>query len=443
MHVIYNALLYLVTIVCAPLLIILLLVEKRYRAGFFQKFGLYSWKEILSNLSTRPLWIHAVSVGEVMTAIPFIKEIKRLFPQIPVILSTGTATGRHIAKRNSRGIDHIIFFPFDYPFIVKLFISRLRPLVFIALETELWPNFLRELKQRTIPALIISGRISGRSFRNYRRFGFFFKQVLDTVACFCMQSPADAERIIAMGADKSRVVVTGNLKFDLPIPGVEQAEKDSLHQGLNLTAERRIFIAGSTHRGEEEIILDAYQALKKEAPDLALIIAPRHPERFGEVEALIQSRGFRFSRKTALENSAGSKSCDVILLDTVGELSRLYAIGTVIFVGGSLVPVGGHNVLEPAVFRRPVIFGPHMGNFSEIAKTLKRSSGAVQIHSTADLINQVSRLLGDASLRESLGANAFQVVARNSGALQRSMEIVRPVIEEQAKLNLELRNSEK
>jgi len=431
MYFIYNALLYLVSIICAPVLLFLVIINKRYGQGFVQKLGVISWQPLMHTAHRPPVWIHAVSVGEVAAAITLVKEIKQKFPEAPIVLSTSTTTGNATARQYLHLIDHLIFFPYDYPFIVRRFIARIRPRVFIALETELWPNFLRELGHQGIPVVMVSGRISPRSFRNYRAFRFLFKNVLKDITCFCMQSSADAERIIALGADRGRVQVTGNIKFDLPIPDLSGARQDELYQSLNLQQGQKLFIAGSTHPGEEEIVLEVFQKLHKDLPDLVLLIAPRHPERFNEVESLIRARGMCFCRKTALTSLAGAELVEVILLDTIGELANLYSIGTVIFIGGSLVPVGGHNVLEPAIYKRPVLFGPYMDNFSAIAKILIEHNGAIPVRDGADLGAQAARLLGDAQLLETLGENAFQAVAENAGALKKSMDVIRGFIEGQ------------
>jgi len=427
MYFVYNAILYLASIVCSPVLLFLLLINRRYGEGFFQKLGIISWKPLMQAANSRPVWIHAVSVGEVTAAIPLVKEIKQLFPEAPIVLSTSTATGNLTARQYLHLIDHLIFFPYDYPFVVRRFIGRLRARVFIVLETELWPNFLRELGHQGIPAVMVSGRISPRSFRNYRALRFLFKNVLEHIACFCMQSSADAERIISLGADSSRVLVTGNIKFDQPMPDGSNAGQDELYHALNLKQGQKLFIAGSTHHGEEEIVLEVFKELQKGMPDLVLLIAPRHPERFNEVEALVRAKGMRFCRKTSMIPSAA----DVILLDTIGELAKLYRIGTVIFIGGSLVPVGGHNVLESAVYKKPVLFGPYMDNFSAIAKTLIEHHGAIQVQNGTELGMQAARLLSDAQLREAMGENAFQAVAENVGALKKSMDVIKKFIEQQ------------
>jgi 3-deoxy-D-manno-octulosonic-acid transferase len=280
---------------------------------------------------------------------------------------------------------------------------------------------------------MVSGRISSRSFPRYRKFRFFFQRVLANLTCCCMQSSADAQRLIELGAEPAAVRVTGNLKFDQALPEVSRELAEKLCRDLNLKPEQPVFIAGSTHKGEEEIILAAFRELKKNFSGLVLILAPRHPGRFDEVAALIQKTGLPFSRKTALSAAAAGPG-DVILLDTIGELATLYSIATIVFIGGSLVPVGGHNLLEAAVFKKPVLFGPHMESCAEIANALQRNGGGIEVVDQAGLIKQARLLLSDRGLRESAGAHAYQVIADNSGALQKSMDVLKPIIEQQAAL---------
>jgi 3-deoxy-D-manno-octulosonic-acid transferase len=363
-----------------------------------------------------------------MAAIPLIKEIKRNYPLQPIFLSTITVTGNLTAQRNAKSVDRIIYFPFDYPFLVKMFLLRIKPIIFITIETEIWPNFLRQLDRQQVPSIMISGRISHHSFRNYYFFRFFFKKVLRNIAFFCMQTDVDADRIVKIGANPQKVMITGNIKFDQQIPAITVDEKEALYQNLHLKKDTKIFIAGSTHSGEEEIILNIYQVLKKDIPDLVLLLAPRHPERFDEVATLIHRKGILFTRKTTLGHSLKDPPNEVILLDTIGELSKIYSIGTFIFVGGSLVPIGGHNALEPAVFKKAVLFGPHMENFSEIAKILLKNNGALQVHSEEEFIQNALRLLRDNDFREKLGSSAFHVVEKHCGAVEKSMEIMKPIL---------------
>ena len=427
MYVLYNTVLILLTVLLSPLIGGLLLFRRKHRCGFLQKCGFISGIDNESALKTRPIWVHAVSVGEVMATIPFLKELKKRYPDIPVVLSTVTETGNLTARRNAKDADHVIYFPFDYPVFARRLVLKVNPLVFVTFETEIWPNILRELSRRNIPSIVVSGRISHNSFKRYYMFRFFFKKVLSYISCFCMQTGKDAERIISVGAVPERVRVTGNIKFDHQIPAITSDETDRIYRDFNIDKKKNIFIAGSTHRGEEKIVADVFRALRKKVSDLVLILAPRHPERFDEVYELLIAEGIRVERKTSLILT-GAPAPDVILLDTIGELSKIYSIATIVFIGGSLVPVGGHNVLEPAVFSKPVIFGNQMWNFLEISKILKRKKAAIQVAGEKEFTEQALELLQDINLRRQIGNTAFNVIMENSGALGKSIEVLMPLL---------------
>jgi 3-deoxy-D-manno-octulosonic-acid transferase len=406
----------------------MLLIRRKYRCGFFRKCGLLSLSRVNKTLQSPPVWVHAVSVGEVMAAVPFIKEIKKRYPEVSLLLSTVTETGHFTAQRNAKEADLIIFFPFDFPFIVRRMISKIRPLVFVSLETEIWPNFLRELARQGIKSMIVNGRISSNSFKNYYFFRFFFKKVLSIISHFSMQTPTDAERIIKIGAPPARVMVSGNIKFDQQVPPIAPEEKEQICKELKVMENRKIFIAGSTHRGEEEMVIDVYRTLKEKIHDLVLLLAPRHPERFDEVEEILKQTDITYIRQTALQAGSIHRSPDVILLDTIGELAKIYSIGTIVFIGGSLVPVGGHNVLEPAVFSKPVIFGKFMGNFSEISRILKDKNAAIQVSDKEEFTKQAIHLLETPEICNQIGSNAFEVVKQNSGAVNKSVDILARIL---------------
>ena len=428
MYFIYNILLFSISFLALPFILFAMLSTKKYRSGLSQKVGFVP-ASILSKLSgERPVWIHAVSVGEVMTTIPLIRKLKKKYPDQKIVLSTVTVTGNYTATLNAKEADAVIYFPFDYPFIVKRVIRTINPKLFITLETELWPNFLRALKRNHIPSVVISGRISKNSYPRYRWTRFFFSKVLENIDAFYMQTDVDARRIIDIGAPRDRVVTVGNLKFDQSLPIVTEEEKAEFYKMLYVNEGQKIFIAGSTHRGEEDIILDIFQTLKKSHPDLILILAPRHPERFNEVAQLITRYGLRDIKRTALTRQAQTNPYDVILLDTIGELSKLYSIGTIIFVGGSLVPIGGHNVLEPAVHKKAVLFGPHMDNFLEISSHLMNNGGGLQVHTREELLTHAQKLLSDDTLRTDLGEKAFEIISPNQGAIEKAMEIIETFI---------------
>ena len=425
MYFIYNILLSITSILLSPLILFALLREEKYRMGLSQKLGFLPPHLLLKLSGSRPVWIHAVSVGEVTSTIPLIQEIKKRYPSQKIILSTVTVTGNYTATIRVREVDAVIYFPLDYSFIVKKVIRQIKPKLFIILETELWPNILRELKRNNIPSVVVSGRISNRSYHKYRWGRFFFTKVLDNIHLFCMQTEVDSKRIINIGADKDRVTTVGNLKFDQCVPTITTEEKENLYNMLSLKEGQTIFIAGSTHKGEENIVLEVFKNLKKTYEDLILILAPRHPERFDEVADLISHQKLRSIKKTKIKVAQKSNHHDIILLDTIGELSKLYSIGTIIFVGGSLVSTGGHNVLEPVAYKKAVIFGPHMDNFSEISRCLRESGGGFQVNNQEEFLSQTEMLLQNDVDRDKLGEKAFEVIAHNQGAINKSMEAIK------------------
>jgi 3-deoxy-D-manno-octulosonic-acid transferase len=367
-------------------------------------------------------WVHAVSVGEVMAAVPLVQALQMRWPAADVVVSTVTATGDRVARARLPEAAAVFTFPLDFPGAVRRTVGRIAPAAFIALETELWPNLLRALRRAGVPAVLANGRISDRSYRRYRLVRGLFRRVLDDVALLCMQSEEDARRIINLGARPERVLVTGNLKMEAPPGDAGTAEiwRRLLHLG-----QAPVVVAGSTHRGEEALVLDAFRAVRPAADGLRLVLAPRHPERLGEVEALIQSRGLAVVRRSRV--SPGSTP-DVILVDTMGELASLYAVADVIFVGGSLVPVGGHNVVEPALHAKSVVFGPHMTNFREAAALLLRADAAIQVGNESELATALGRLLGDPTAREALGRAAWNAVRAHQGACVRTVAAIERVL---------------
>ena len=425
MFLIYNIISTIASIFALPYLLAKATVRERYRFGLARKLGLVVDPGLSRLSKERPIWVHAVSVGEVMAAVPLIRRMKREHPHLKIVLSTVTATGRKTAERNLPELDALTFFPFDLYWPIQRAIRLINPRLFITLETELWPNLLMTLNRRGIPALLVNGRISDSSFKGYRMFQPLFRRALSAFSYLCMQSEADADRILAIGADPAQVLVTGNMKYDGAWEEVgPEAGKYALHL-LGLEEGARPFIAGSTHRGEEEAVLSVFLGLKEHHPDLILVIAPRHPERFNEVANLVSSRGIKLVRRTEIDGHHGA---DVILLDTIGELSRLYAGASIIFIGGSLIPFGGHNPLEAAVYGKPVLFGPHMENFRDIAEGLIKGGGAFRVASPSELYSRASALLTDGQLLEGVGRRAEEVVKRNRGACEATMRVVNEVL---------------
>ncbi len=419
MYMLYNILLVLLTVLLSPVILFKLITVKKYRGGISQKLGLIRSQVRQISQGTHPLWVHAVSVGEVMAAHPLIRELKKKYPNRKLILSTVTVTGNHTAHLRVPEADAVFFFPFDFPWIVRRVIRGIDPAIVLVAETELWPNFFRELKRANIPSALINGRISPHSFKNYMKFKTFFGQVFSHVTLFCMQSAEDAARIKDIGAPFEKVMVTGNLKFDQKIPS-NQSRTVPIPKGS------KVITAGSTHRGEEVALLDVFRRLREQFPELILIIAPRHPERFDEVAGLINKAGFECQRRTRLKGTVK----DVLLLDTIGELHSFYGVCDLAFVGGSLVKVGGHNLLEPAAMKKPVIFSKYMFNFKEISEALITAGGGILVKDKEELYNEAHKLLSDHNFASQIGSKAFGVIEANSGATKRTIDAVAKLIRE-------------
>lgn len=413
MYVLYNLFLTIATVALFPVILFKLITVPKYRGGMTQKLGRLRKSVLTVIKGTRPIWVHAVSVGEVMAAHPLIRELKKKYPDRKLILSTVTVTGNYTARRRVPEADAVFYFPFDFPCIVRRVIRGINPLIVLVAETELWPNFFRELKRSGIPSAVINGRISPKSHKNYQKFKKLFSRVFDNVDLFCMQSEADAGRIRDIGADPLKVMVTGNLKFDQKLPVRMSAP-------LAIASGKKVITAGSTHKGEEAALLDIFKRLRWKYPDLILIIAPRHPERFDEVEGLINRAGYDCQRRTKLKGPVK----DVLLLDTIGELRSFYSLGDIAFVGGSLVKVGGHNLVEPAAMRKPVIFSRYMFNFKEISEALLSAGGGIMVKDKEELYVQIDNLLSDKELARSMGERAFSVIEMNSGAAQKTIDAV-------------------
>ena len=417
MYVIYNIFLVVATVFLSPVVLFKLITVPKYRGGLTQKLGRLRKSVMRVIKGSRPIWVHAVSVGEVMAAHPLIRELKKKYPHRKLILSTVTVTGHFTASRRVPEADAIFYFPFDYPCIVRRVIKGINPEIVLVAETELWPNFFRELKRQGIPAAVINGRISPHSYKNYQKFRKFFGMVFDQVTLFCMQSEEDAQRIKDIGADPGKVMVTGNLKFDQKIQGAQA-------NPVAISAGRKVITAGSTHRGEEAALLEVFSRLREKYPKLLLIIAPRHPERFDEVEGVINSAGYECQRRTSLRGPVK----DVLLLDTIGELRSFYAMCDIAFVGGSLVKVGGHNLLEPAAMKKPVIFSRYMFNFKEISEALISSGGGIMVKDKGELYAELNALLADGDRAKSMGERAFRVIESNAGAAKKTIEAISRLI---------------
>lgn len=364
------------------------------------------------------IWVHAVSVGEVIAVLPLLKAIKKTWPEKKIVLSTITYTGQRVANEKFPEADRIMYLPWDSSLIVKGVAKKIKPDIFFTVETELWPSLFRVLKQQGATVFVMNGRLSVHSFKGYQRIKFFIKDLLSSIDGLYMQDKISAERVLALGAPVSHVQVIGNLKFDMNLSKQELSWTKGL-KGPVLTA-------GSTHRGEDEIILRAFKQTQQQIKGIKLILAPRHPERFDEVEELLKKEQVVYVRRSHLKQNDNRliNHADVILLDTIGELSAVYAISAAAFVGGSLVPVGGHNILEPAYWSVPVIFGPHMDNFP-IAENFLEQEAAIQVHSADQLAQAVIKLLESGQEAKRLGTNARLLLDKDIGAVDRALNVIK------------------
>jgi 3-deoxy-D-manno-octulosonic-acid transferase len=368
-----------------------------------------------------------VSVGELLTARPLIAGLRQRHPELRIFVSTTTMAAQQLARRSMADADAVFYFPFDLALVVRRTLDLVKPKLFLMMETEIWPNLLRECRARGVRAAVVNGRLSARSFPRYRLARGFFRRVLADIDAFCVQSEESARRFVEIGALPERVTVTGSLKFDSLEPaasaGAQARPRDRVLRYFRFAPSRPVFVAGSTMKGEEAMVLRVFRRLKTAQPAAVLVLAPRHPERFGEVVQLSQQEGFRTARRSDLPIDAEPRA-DVVVLDTIGELATVYQLGTVVFVGGSLVPTGGHNVLEPAVFGRPVVFGPHMQNFAEIAAAFLANGAGVQVNDEGALEDQVLGLMTDPVRRARLGAAARALVEANRGAKEKTLAVL-------------------
>ena len=413
------------------LLLPLLLVFHGYRSArrgrrcaFAERFGAIAGEDLALISGGGVIWVHAVSVGETIASFPLLKGVRARYPGHRIVISNVTETGRSVAQKCGLA-DLCIYLPFDYRFAVRAALDHVRPELIVIMETELWPNFIHEAHARGIPVVLANGRISDRSFPRYQRFGWFFRPMLQELAALCMQSAEDARRIRAIGAPEPAVHVVRNLKFDVPVQPPAAGLMPQMRARYRVPADCLVFTAGSTHAGEEQAVIAAYRTLLSERKDLFMILAPRHPERCPEVGGLLALAGLPFVlRSTLAEGQAALPPGGVLLVDTVGELVTLYGVSDLVFVGGSLVPTGGHNVLEPAALGVAVLFGPHMMNFREIAALVLSARAGVQVEDGAGLTEALRSMVADGASRRATGLRGAALVEENSGSTKRHLAVI-------------------
>ncbi|HEY9870660.1 MAG TPA: 3-deoxy-D-manno-octulosonic acid transferase [Candidatus Obscuribacterales bacterium] len=413
-----------------------LLLSAKRRCGLGQKLGIVPHHiRVRPGTRQQPVWFHAVSVGEFNAAWPLIQRFLKEYPDCPVCVSTTTRTGQDLARQRLAGAGEVFYFPLDLPWAVAAWLDAVRPSLVAIVETEIWPGFTSECTGRKIPIIVVNGRISSRSFGSYYRLRAFFGPVIRQFSTVAAQSSTDAERYRAIAGQSLNLAVTGNLKFDGLKP-IASGEADELRKRMNLAPDQLVLVAGSTHEGEEQAVLAAFRKLQEAlGTDGAgrahatprLILAPRHPERFTRTAELITEAGFRPRRYSAGEGFEGDQ--DVFLLDTIGELFRYYSLASVAFVGGTLVPIGGHNILEPYAYAVPVICGPHLDKTQDVANALSERQAIRIVHQEPELAQQLIELARSEQLRRQLGNAGRQLLSESQGAVERTLALLRPYLE--------------
>ncbi len=419
MRWLYTLVIYLITPLVLLLLAIRGLHNRHWLKRWPQRFGWFDPPE-----KTGGIVVHAVSVGEVNAASSLVKALSQHFPQLPLCLTTFTPTGSDRVHSLFQNEVFHVYVPLDLPGAVKRFFDRIQPVFLIIMETEIWPNLYIEANRRDIPVMIANARISERSIQGYRRFKRMTTAALSHVSWIAAQSKLDAERLIEIGADETRLEVTGNLKFDVELPPGLLEQGEAIRQTWG--SKRLVLVAGSTHEGDEKPVLEAFKQLLRQFPEALLVLVPRHPERFGRAAQLTRACGLTVCLHSELIDCPPSTQCFIV--DAMGELLRYYAACDVAFVGGSLEPIGGHNALEPAALAKPVLFGPHTFNFKGITDQLLQSGAAIRVHNVRDLEETTARLFRQPDARDQMGRAGLELVKSGQGALQRTLEIVQKLI---------------
>jgi len=402
-YLLYSVATLLALVVLSPYLLYQALRYNKYVGSLGQRLG---YLPVSFNLDAEEsIWVHAVSVGEVLAARPIVSGLRARYPELRLFLSTTTLSGQNVARRSVPDADAVFYLPLDWTFTIRRTLDVVKPKLFVMVETEIWPNLLRECRRRGVRTALVNGRISSRSFPRYRLVRPFIRRVLADIDRLCVQSEETARRLRHLGADPSRITVTGSLKFDSLDPSTAPGRgRERVLRFFRVSRSRLVLVAGST-----------------------LILAARHPERFSEVEKLCQREGLSTIRRSDLPIDKEPRA-DAVILDTIGELAQLYQIATAVFVGGSLVPLGGHNILEPAVHGKPIVFGPHMENFAEIAGAFLANGAAVQVRTARELEDVVVELMADPVRRARLGAAARALVDANRGAKDTTLKVLADLV---------------
>jgi 3-deoxy-D-manno-octulosonic-acid transferase len=418
MFIVYN----LIFLIFALLYFPFYLFRGKLNVGFLRRLGFLPAQLNLD----RPIWIHAVSVGEAIAIKGLIAQLRVAYPGKKLVISTVTATGNKVAQSLVKDGDFLTYLPLDFSFIVKRVLKKINPCMFIIAETEIWPNLIICLDKLQIPVVTVNGRISDSSYGGYRLIKFFIRPILRMVKQFCMQSDLDALRLESLGVDKQRIQVTGNVKFDINLDPIAELNVLTYRTKLWLGQFDKLLVCGSTHPGEEELIFAAYYELLLIFPKLRLLIAPRHPERSEKISRLAADRGFM---PVLISNISGAcptcMNSPVFILDTIGELFNYYSAADIVFVGGSMVKKGGHNILEPASLKKPVIFGPYMFNFRSISELFLANQAALMVTDSRELADKIKELLNNDFLAKGLVERAYELIIKNRGATNKNIQIIK------------------
>ncbi|MDO4177664.1 MAG: tetraacyldisaccharide 4'-kinase [Phascolarctobacterium sp.] len=431
MYILYNILIICVFFVfVVPYYTYRLFTEKGFGERFKESLSFVN-DDVLDKVAQKDcVWIHGASVGEIVATSPLVKQIRKEMPERPVLVSAFTVGGYNMAKQIIPEADAIIFFPLDLPFVAERIVKRVHPGVFMPVETELWPNFLRSIRERRIPVMMVNGRISEKSVKSYRYLYGIWEDMLNTVTRFCMQSSIDAEYIKTLGADPEKIFVTGNTKFDQTYAEVTPEDLELYHQELGIKHDYPVIVAGSTHPGEEKILFKTFKAVTKKYPNARLVIAPRKVARADEIAKLAASYGFATGFRSKMKEQTGEReSFPVLLIDTIGELGRIYSIGDVVFVGGSFSGTGGHNVLEPAAHAKPILVGPSMQNFKESYALLSKVKACKMVGSNDELTSEIIDILSNDKRRKEMGDASMQIIRENRGADVRSIHYLKELLD--------------
>lgn len=431
---IYNTALILLTLFGLPILLPFILFSKKRRDSVWHRLGVTRhWNNPtgipISDTKQKPIWVHALSVGEILSAKPLLISLNKSFPGRPAVLTASTQTGYRIAQQQLKHLTAAIcYFPLDFPFPVKQAIAKINPALVLIVETDIWPNFIYQLNKLEIPVLWVNARLSERSLRGYRHFSTFFQPLFSALSRICVQSEIDRLRFTRIGVSPDKTFFSGNLKYDQSPSPPSDSVQATLARHIGILPCHPILVAGSTHEGEEDILLKGILEVKKKWPTLRTVITPRDPKRASDIIRMAESMALEVSAFSAPKDRSLTHPMDVVVVDRMGILRDLYAMCDIAFVGGSLLPFGGHNPLEPAAYGKPILFGPDMRDFLSISRGLQNVHGAIKVEDDVSFSKAVDRLLSDADYRKVMGQNSLALFRTNGGATEKILSIVKNYI---------------